>query len=89
ADNSTKVLDWLKSTKVSKVLIHFDLDALDPSEIIAAVGTDPNGIKIESTLRLINDIAKQYDVVGLTVAEHMPHVAIQIKNMLDKMPLFK
>ncbi|MGL4908824.1 MAG: arginase family protein, partial [Bacteroidales bacterium] len=45
ADNSTKVLDWLKSTKVSKVLIHFDLDALDPSEIIAAVGTDPNGIK--------------------------------------------
>ena len=89
AQNSTAVLDWLKTTGASKVVIHFDLDALDPAEIIAAVGTDPDGLKIETVVRVINDIAKQYDVVGLTIAEPMPRVAIKIKNMLNQMPLLK
>ena len=89
AENSTSVLDWLKTTGVSKVVIHFDLDALDPAEIIAAVGTDPDGLKIETVVRMINDIAKEYDVVGLTIAEPMPRIAIKIKNMLNRMPLLK
>lgn len=89
AQNSMAVLDWLKTTGASKVVIHFDLDALDPAEIIAAVGTDPNGLKIETVVRVINDIAKEYDVVGLTIAEPMPRVAIKIKNMLNQMPLLK
>ena len=71
------------------VPVHFDLDALDPAEIIAAVGTDPDGLKIETVVRVINDIAKEYDVVGLTIAEPMPRVAIKIKNMLNQMPLLK
>lgn len=87
--NSTAVLDWLKTTGASKVVIHFDLDALDPAEIIAAVGTDPDGLKIETVVRVINDITKEYDLVGLTIAEPMPRVAIKIKNMLNQMPLFK
>ena len=87
--NSTTVLDWLKTTGASKVVIHFDLEALDPAEIIAAVGTDPDGLKIETVVRVINDIAKEYDVVGLTIAEPMPRVAIKIKNMLNQMPLLK
>ncbi len=62
---------------------------LDPAEIIAAVGTDPDGLKIETVVRVINDIAKEYDVVGLTIAEPMPRVAIKIKNMLNQMPLLK
>ena len=32
-----------KVTGVSKVVIHFDMDVLDPAEIIAAVGVEPNG----------------------------------------------
>lgn len=89
AQNSTAVLDWLKTTGASKVVIHFDLDALDPAEIIAAVGTDPDGLKIETVVRVINDIAKEYDIVGLTIAEPMPRVAIKKKNMLNQMPLLK
>lgn len=89
SDNSTQVMQWLKNTGVSKVVIHFDLDVLDPSEIIAAVGTDPNGMKIAEVVRVINDIASEYDVVGLTVAEPMPRVAIKIRNMLKQLPLLK
>lgn len=89
ARDSTAVLDWLKATGVSKVVIHFDLDVLDPAEIIAAVGTDPNGMKMAEAVRLIQDISSQYDVVGLTVAEPMPRVAIKIRNMLQQLPLLK
>lgn len=63
------------------------MDVLDPAEIIAAVGTDPNGMKIAEVVRVINDISSQYDIVGLTVAEPMPRIAIKIKNMLNQLPL--
>lgn len=89
ADNSEAVVEWLKATGVSKVVIHFDLDVLDPDEIIAGVGVEPNGMKINEVVRLINDIASAYDLVGFTIAEPMPRVAIKIRNMLDRLPLLK
>lgn len=87
ADSSQPVLDWLKITGASKVLVHFDLDVLDPAEIIAGVGVEPDGMKMEEAVRLMGDIASQYDIVGLTVAEFMPRVAIKLKRMLARLPL--
>lgn len=89
AEDSSAIMEWLKSTGVSKVVIHFDLDVLDPAEIIAGVGVEPNGMKINEVVRVINDIAAEYDLVGLTVAEPMPRIAIKIKNMLNQLPLMK
>lgn len=87
--NSNKIIEWLKSTKVNKVVIHFDMDVLDPSEIITAVGVVPNGMKIDEVVRTINDISKEAEIVGLTVAEPMPRTAIRIKEMLSRLPLVK
>lgn len=88
-ENSDAVSEWLKSCGASKVVIHFDMDVLDPMEIIAAVGTMPNGMKIAEVVRVINDIAREKEIVGLTVAEPMPRTAIRIKNMLSQLPLLK
>lgn len=88
-ENSDMIRDWLKSCGASKVVIHFDMDVLDPAEIIAAVGVVPNGMKISEVVRVINDIAKEKEVVGLTVAEPMPRTAIRIREMLSQMPLLK
>lgn len=87
--NSDAVMQWLKGTGASKVVIHFDLDVLDPADLIAAVGVVPDGMKIDEVVRVINDISAEYDIVGLTVAEPMPRVAIKIKNMLEQLPLLK
>ena len=87
--DSYQVLNWLKTLNVSKVAIHFDLDVLDPNEMIAGVAGEPNGMLINETVRLIQDIAQQYDVVGLTIAEPMPRIAIKLKNILNQMPLLK
>jgi len=89
AKSSSAILGWLKNTGASKVVIHFDMDVLDPSDLIAAVGVVPNGMKIDEVVRIINDIHAGYDIVGLTVAEPMPRVAIKIKNMLNELPLLR
>mgnify|MGYP004455282841 CR=1 FL=1 len=88
-DDSDKIIEWLKSTGANKVLIHFDMDVLDPKEMIAAVGVVPNGMTIDEVVRVINDVANEKEVVGLTVAEAMPRTAIRIKDMLSRLPLIK
>ena len=65
------------------------MDVLDPTEIIAAVGVVPDGMKIAEVVKVINDIYKEKEIVGLTVAEAMPRTAIRIKNMLEQLPLLK
>ena len=89
ARNSDAIKTCLKSRGTSKVVIHFDMDVLDPAEIIAAVGTDPDGMKMEEVIRVIKDIAAEKELVGLTIAEPMPRTAIRIKNMLHQLPLLK
>ena len=87
--SSNKILSWIKSTGAKNVMIHFDLDVLDPKEIIAAVGVVPDGLKINEVIRIINDISKEYNLIALTIAEPMPKVAIKLKNMLNQLPLIR
>ena len=89
ARDSTKLLEWLKSRGKSKVVVHFDLDVLDPSELVMAVGVVENGLKIAEVVNLINAINTNYDLVGLSIAEHMPRMAIKLRNMMRELPLFE
>lgn len=88
-DNSDKVVEWLRATGAKHLLRHFDLDVLDPADIIAAVGTTPDGMKITEVVRVIMDAARQSDLVGLTIAENMPRTAIRLRQMLNELPLFQ
>ena len=65
------------------------MDVLDPNEIIAAAGIVDNGMKIEEVIRVINDINKEFEIVGLTVAEPVPRYAIKLRNMLKQLPLIR
>lgn len=86
--SSEKIISWLKQTGAKHVLIHFDMDVLDPAEIIPAVGVSKDGLKMAEVVRIINDVANSAQVVALTVAEPMPRTAINIKNMLGGIKLF-
>ena len=88
ADRSA-VSDWLKRSGASKAVVHFDLDVLDPAEIVAGVGVEPDGLRIDEAVRIIRDIAAEHELVGLTVAEPMPRVALKLRNMLAELPLMK
>lgn len=90
ADNSKPVIDWLRKSGVSKVMVHFDMDVMDPSDILVAVADGPDGgLKLNEVVRLINDIATEKELVVLTVAEPMLRLAIILKNMLAQLPLMK
>ena len=90
ADKSKPVIDWLRKSGVSKVMVHFDMDVMDPSDILVAVADGPDGgLKLNEVVRLINDIATEKELVILTVAEPMPRLAIILKNMLAQLPLMK
>lgn len=87
ATDSSAVIDWLKKCEASRVVVHFDMDVLAPADIIAAVGVVPDGMKMADVVRVINDIASEKELVGLTVAEPMPRIAIRLKRMLAQLPL--
>lgn len=89
AADSSRIVAWLRECGASKVMVHFDMDVLEPSEIVTAVGPSPGGLKLEETVRIINDIASAAELVGLTVAEPMPRIAIRLRKMLHSLPLLQ
>lgn len=82
------LIEWLNSTGKSKVMIHFDMDVMDPADILAAVADGPEGgLKLNEVVTLINEISKAKELIALTVAEPMPRLAIRLKQMLSELPL--
>lgn len=97
-EDSSPVLDWLEKVNPAKVFIHFDLDVLDLREfrslLIANPATYekmktqvPTGSSIETVIRVLQDVAKSHDVVGLGITEHFPWDAYNLQNMLQRLPL--
>ena len=88
SNDSQLVIEWLRKSGKSKVMVHFDMDVMDPADILAAVADGPEGgMKLKDVVRLINDIAAEKELVALTVAEPMPRLAIRLKAMLANLPL--
>lgn len=87
-ENSERVIEWLRGCDAKHVVVHFDMDVIDKNELHVAVG-ESGQMKVAEVVRLINDIAREKDLVGLTIAEPMPRHAIRVKNMLEGLPLMK
>ncbi len=98
ADNSEAVLSWIKDNKFEHVVIHFDLDALDPklfySQLTMNPGAEPfntvtGKLAIPQVTRIIKDVSAIADVVGFSFAEHMPWDALNLKNMMEQFAFMK
>lgn len=97
AQTSQSIIAWIKEQQIQYLAIHLDLDVLDPSLFRALLFAEPGGIPIdvpqgemtfEQIARIIKDVSKQADVVGLSFAEHLPWDAINLQNFLAKLPIF-
>lgn len=82
------IRSWLKARGAKKVLIHLDLDVLNPRELYVAVG-DSGVLSVAQVVGAINAVSKNAEVVGLTIAEHLPKAQIELKEMLKNLPLIK
>ena len=88
AEDSFLILDWLRQTGKQKVYIHLDLSVLDPFELFSSRPRNRNGIKTSEMVRVVNDIAAEFDVVGITVVEPTPRLVKKVRDMLSQLPLF-
>ena len=99
ADTSEPVLEWLRSTGAKHLAIHLDLDVLDPKLFrsllfsnpdpsVPSVDTYPSGrMRMEQVVRLLSDVSKAVDVVGLGITEHLPWDSLALRSMLAELPL--
>lgn len=98
-ESSQAILDWLKKRQIEYAAIHLDLDSLDPHKFYSQLTNDPDAaekfptvlgkLDIQTVTRIIKDISKHTDVVGLTIAEYMPWDAWQLKHMMEQFPIMK
>lgn len=98
---STVISDWITRENIEFLAIHLDLDVLDPalfrSVLFARPGRDEHDfgdvaegrLSISEVVNLINEAAGQARPVGLTVAEHLPWDAINLRKMLGSLPLIR
>lgn len=98
-EGSKPVLDWFRSTGAKHLAVHLDLDVLAPDQFRAQLIANPKGIapylegvargelSMEQVVSLLVDIAQVSDLVGLGIAEHLPWDAINLKEMLARLPL--
>jgi arginase len=85
--HSDRLLAWLAATGCTKVAIHLDVDVIDSDEVILGLGVEPGGLTTTQVRRLLADVAAAADVVGITIAEYIPRQVLQLRRLLDAMPL--
>jgi arginase len=86
-ENTSALLEWLASTGVSKVAIHFDVDTIDADEVQLGLGADRGGLTTAQAKRVVADVDRAVDVVAVTIAEYIPRQVIRLQRLLDGFPL--
>jgi arginase len=94
-----EVTSWLKKTGASKLVVHFDLDVLDPKKFREQLFNNPAGLAeqfknsptgqmdFDTVVALLSKCSEVIEIVGLTIAEHLPWDAENLKNALAKLPI--
>ncbi|MFC7013884.1 arginase family protein [Streptomyces viridiviolaceus] len=82
--SSGPLLRWLKATGCSRVAVHFDVDTIDSDEVGLGLGFVPGGLT--SVRRIVADIDRAADIVGLTIAEFIPRQVMHLQQILEGFP---
>ncbi|WP_152361331.1 arginase family protein [Microlunatus speluncae] len=84
---SAPLLSWLAGTGASKVAIHFDVDTIDAAEVQFGLGADVGGLTTAQASRVVADVDRSIEVVGLTIAEFIPRQVMRLQQLLADFPL--
>ena len=97
AYDSAPVLDWIRKNHIAYVAVHFDLDVLTPVDFRSIYPAEPycrdfgaaiGALTLKQVGRILQDVSGQAELVGLTVAEHLPWDAFRLREMLAGIPIF-
>jgi arginase len=95
----TSIQKWVEEENIKVLAIHLDLDVLSIANFGSLLFKNPNvpadayegiaqgQITLEDVVKVINVASENTEVVGLGIAEHLPWDSLNLKNMLEKLPL--
>lgn len=84
-ENPSGLTDYLASRNAKKLYIHIDLDVLDPTQFSLTPLHEPNGLRQQTLLRLVNDLRRNFDVIGLGILEYSGSKKDQGDPMLERL----
>lgn len=99
-ENSKPILNWIKENDIKYLVVHWDLDVLSKKDFRSNTQSKPHMTKeqygaamgelsLEQVARILYDINCEAEIVGLSIAEHMPYDAINLRNILSEISIFK
>lgn len=92
------IQEWLTENQLDKVAIHLDLDVLDPAEFRSLYFAEPGRtdfpseggrMSLKELAETMTGIAQSSEIVGLTIAEHLPWDAANLKQLLGQFSIFE
>lgn len=100
SQNANMIKNWIKREGIKRLAIHWDLDVLDPQMFRANTAGGPGmtraqygcatgEMQLPNVIKIINEISDSTDIVGLTIAEHMPWDAMNLRRALQQLEIFK
>lgn len=96
-ENSMPLLEWIQENQISEIAIHFDLDVLSPKNFRSIYPAEPyldefgaaiGDMTLDQVVRIMADISSVAQIVGLSIAEHMPWDAMNLRKALSKISIF-
>lgn len=100
SSNANMIKDWIKREGITHLAIHWDLDVLDPQMFRANTAGAPGmtraqygcavgEMQMASVINMINCLSDTAALVGLTIAEHMPWDAMNLRKAMQQLEIFK
>jgi arginase len=75
------------SSSCTRVAVHFDVDTVDSNEIVLGLGAEPDGLTSIQVQRILGEVSRSVELVGLTVAEFVPRQVLHLQQILQTFPL--
>lgn len=99
SQNSDLVLKWIKKEDIKFLAVHWDLDVLSPSDFRCIYPAEPyldpatfpaavGRMKLDEISRLLVDVSTMTEIVGLSITEHLPWDAFNMRKNLAKISIF-
>lgn len=96
-EDSSKIVHWLKERNIKQVIVHLDVDVLDPSDFKSQLSNEPGlgpvsyalgTLKLEKVFECLSEIQEYSEIVGLTIAEFIPWDLVRLSREMKKLNIF-
>lgn len=99
AKNSAPVLEWIRRQRITRIAVHWDLDVLSPEDFRSIYPAEPylnpgnfsaaiGRMKLREVGRLLGDVSALAQIVGLSITEHLPWDAFNLRETFSNLAIF-